>query len=53
MRCIEKEAELLKAFSQNDFGECFELNDINEEKEEIQPRILAANKAYSSLQTIF
>jgi hypothetical protein len=29
------------------------LNDTNEEKEEIQARILAANKAYSSLQTIF
>jgi sorting nexin-29 len=29
------------------------LNDTNEEKEEIQARILAANKAYSSLQCIF
>jgi hypothetical protein len=29
------------------------LNDTNEEKEEIQARILAANKAYSSLQSIF
>ena len=29
------------------------INDINEETEEIQARILAANKAYSSLQTIF
>jgi len=30
-----------------------ELNDTNEEKEEIQARILTANKAYSSLQSIF
>ena len=29
------------------------INDINDETEEIQARILAANKAYSSLQTIF
>jgi hypothetical protein len=29
------------------------LNDINEEKEEIQARILAANKPYISLQSIF
>jgi len=29
------------------------INDINDEMEEIQARILAANKAYSSLQTIF
>ena len=29
------------------------LNDTNEEKEEIQARILAANKAYSTLQFIF
>jgi hypothetical protein len=29
------------------------LNDTNDEKEEIQARILAANKAYSSLQSIF
>ena len=29
------------------------LNDVNEETEEIQARILAANRAYSSLQTIF
>jgi hypothetical protein len=29
------------------------LNDTNEEKEEIQARILAGNKAYSTLQTIF
>jgi hypothetical protein len=29
------------------------LNDTNEKKEEIQARILAANKAYSSLQSIF
>jgi sorting nexin-29 len=29
------------------------INDINDETEEIRARILAANKAYSSLQTIF
>ena len=29
------------------------INDSNDEKEEIQARILAANKIYSSLQTIF
>jgi len=29
------------------------VNDSNDETEEIQARILAANKAYSSLQTIF
>jgi hypothetical protein len=29
------------------------INDSNDEKEEIRVRILAANKAYSSLQTIF
>jgi hypothetical protein len=29
------------------------INDINNETEEIRARILAANKAYSSLQTIF
>ena len=29
------------------------INDVNDEMEEIRARILAANKAYSSLQTIF
>jgi len=29
------------------------INDINDEMEEIRARILAANKSYSSLQTIF
>jgi len=29
------------------------INDVNDETEEIRARILAANKAYSSLQTIF
>jgi hypothetical protein len=29
------------------------INDTNDETEEIRSRILAANKAYSSLQTIF
>jgi hypothetical protein len=29
------------------------INDVNNEMEEIRARILAANKAYSSLQTIF
>ena len=29
------------------------INDSNDETEEIRARILAANKAYSSLQTIF
>jgi hypothetical protein len=29
------------------------INDIHDESEEIQARILAANKAYSSLKTIF
>jgi hypothetical protein len=29
------------------------INDVNNETEEIRARILAANKAYSSLQTIF
>ena len=29
------------------------INDVNDEMEEIRARILAANKAYSSLPTIF
>jgi hypothetical protein len=29
------------------------INKVNDEMEEIRARILAANKAYSSLQTIF
>jgi hypothetical protein len=29
------------------------INDVNDEMEEIRARILAANKSYSSLQTIF
>jgi hemerythrin superfamily protein len=29
------------------------INDVNDETEDIQARILAANKAYSSLQAIF
>jgi vancomycin permeability regulator SanA len=29
------------------------LNDTNEEKEEIEARILADNKGYSSLQSVF
>jgi uncharacterized heparinase superfamily protein len=29
------------------------INDVNDETEEIRARILAANKAYSSLQTVF
>jgi len=29
------------------------INDVNDEMGEIRARILAANKAYSSLQTIF